>query len=219
VANRRRRSRSGGGRRSDRAATHIPLEFALRAWRHDEDSGRPLLRTRAATDLFTIRAYRAGDGEPYNIDIEEYNEAASRLATFRDLAAFLALTPEELVSAWQRRGLPEHWLPEDFDDEIPDPYCFLDELDDLVPVATLADLLAEIPDRFELAPGDLERLSVPGSPALPHPLGEVVVTYGVRPGDNTKYYEVPTSLGLACLQFMLDSGGAKAIVKVDETAA
>lgn len=215
MAKRRRQSHPKGADKSRGAPAYVPLTFALRAWRHEQDVGCPLLRERAETDLFTIHAYPGDVAGSYTISVEEYDEEVASLATFRELAEFLALTPKALAAVWKRRGLPSDWLPEDFDEPMPDPYCYLDELEDLAPFTTLADLLAQVPERFELSPADRERLAARGSPELPHPLGEVVMTEGIRPGDATKYYDVATGLGLACLQFMLDAAGANAIIETD----
>lgn len=211
----RRRSHPKGTAKRDGAPAYVPLTFALRAWRLEQDVGSPLLRERAETDLFTIYAYPGDVAGSYTLGVAEYHEEVAALETFRALAEFLALTPEALAAIWERRGLPSHWLPEDFDEPMPDPYCYLDELEDLAPFTTLDDLLAQVPERFELSPADRKRLAARGSPELPHPLGEVVMTEGTRPGDSTKYYDVATGLGLACLQFMLDAAGANAIIDAD----
>ncbi len=141
---------------------YIPLTFALRAWRHAAED-EPLLRERRESDVHTLLALRDDDG--FNLGFEEWDEEVSAIETFRDLATFLGLSPENLLAVCEARGanvlLPD---AEDVDDPIPNPYEYLEKLADLAPVPSLDEKLRRLPRRFSLSPED--RRKIPKHPGL-----------------------------------------------------
>lgn len=200
--------------RSRPSRLHVPLAFALRAWRAAEDD-EPLLREPRESDVHTLLAIDEGDG--FTLGLEEWHEEVGAIETLDDLAAFLGLSRANLIAICEARGadvlLPD---PEDEDDDfsIANPYEYLDALADLVPIPTLDEKMRRIPETFTLSPADRQALLKQANVALPDPLGVLDLTEGYRPGDGGNYWSVPDVMSLSCLQWMLDKVRANTLIVV-----
>lgn len=188
----------------------VQLDFALKAWNLYKKNGRPLLRDRSDSDIFFIDAFQESDGT-WLLIIGDLEDEINELETFRQTATFLGLDPWDLNLALEAKQLRWfNWVPEEeWDDEIDSAHDYIDELRHLLPMPVLEDILRGIPDNFDLSPEDQEQCP---DPALPAELGSIILTEGLRPGDNTNAYNASSALALSCLQHHLDRAEKHALI-------
>lgn len=193
----------------------IPGDFLRRVFEHVTQTGRPLLRKRAAGDGYVIRAW---NGSPeYDLTLEGGaldDDVMANIETWGAMADYLDMELEELYAEARKRGFgPEPWRLGEADDPASvilwDPHSVAGAMKDRLLGPHIDDLLEGLPRKFRWdpatpPPGDPPAADAKAWKAYDGALGGVAVTEERMGVVSEKVTWVPSAASLSCLQYVLD---------------